>query len=185
MKSKGKSRNGRLTPEDWIELTLDEIAKTGVKGIRVNDLCDRMGVTKGSFYTHFASKEDLLQGVLKYWSSKQPEVLSNRAYSLSATGLGMVYEWLNQVRKMDVLRRDAALREWASYDKKVAKVLEKTDRLVLGYIEKILSESDTSIPEGQIPIVARLLFLSALGSISAPWILKGMDLDQFIELLEV
>lgn len=41
----------------------------GFSGTSVDDLCRAAGVTKGAFFHHFASKEDLGTKLAEYWSS--------------------------------------------------------------------------------------------------------------------
>ena len=40
------------------------LAEEGLSGIKVDRLCARMGVTKGSFFHHFRSKEQILVGAV-------------------------------------------------------------------------------------------------------------------------
>src|SRR3546814_8458026 len=51
---------GRLSAEDWAQAALDLIAEQGVSAVAVEPLARRLGVTKGSFYWHFPSREALL-----------------------------------------------------------------------------------------------------------------------------
>lgn len=60
-------RNGRLSAEDWAQSALDAIAEQGVAAVAVEPLARRLGVTKGSFYWHFPSREALLQAALERW----------------------------------------------------------------------------------------------------------------------
>ena len=43
----------RLTADDWIEAGFAVLADRGPNALRVDTLCDRLNVTKGSFYWHF------------------------------------------------------------------------------------------------------------------------------------
>lgn len=57
----------RLSSEDWERAAIDVIAEQGVGGVAVEPLARRLGVTKGSFYWHFPSREALLEAALKRW----------------------------------------------------------------------------------------------------------------------
>jgi AcrR family transcriptional regulator len=61
------TRNGRLSAEDWTLEALDQIAEAGVASVAVEPLARRLGVTKGSFYWHFPSRDALLQAALERW----------------------------------------------------------------------------------------------------------------------
>ena len=58
---------GRLSAADWEHAALDAIADLGVSGAAVEPLARRLGVTKGSFYWHFPTREALLKAALERW----------------------------------------------------------------------------------------------------------------------
>ena len=60
-------RSGRLSAEDWAREALEQIAEAGVASVAVEPLARRLGVTKGSFYWHFPSRDALLQAALERW----------------------------------------------------------------------------------------------------------------------
>lgn len=57
----------RLSAADWASAALDVIAEEGVAAVAVEPLARRLGVTKGSFYWHFPSREALLAAALEQW----------------------------------------------------------------------------------------------------------------------
>ena len=64
---------GRLSAEDWAQAALDLIAEQGVAAVAVEPLARRLGVTKGSFYWHFPSREALLVAALERWEKVEQE----------------------------------------------------------------------------------------------------------------
>jgi len=62
-----KTAHKRLRAVDWEEAALDVIAEGGVKALAVESLARRLGVTKGSFYWHFPSRQALIEAALKRW----------------------------------------------------------------------------------------------------------------------
>jgi AcrR family transcriptional regulator len=71
--AKKAERNGRLSAEDWAIAALDLISEAGVAGVAVEPLARRLGVTKGSFYWHFPSREALLKAALERWEEVELE----------------------------------------------------------------------------------------------------------------
>ena len=69
------SRNGRLSADDWAREALDQIAEQGVASFAVEPLARRLGVTKGSFYWHFPSRDALLQAALERWETAEQEMV--------------------------------------------------------------------------------------------------------------
>ena len=67
------TRNARLSADDWAQAALDLIAEQGVSAVAVEPLARRLGVTKGSFYWHFPSRDALLQAALERWEVGEQE----------------------------------------------------------------------------------------------------------------
>ncbi|WP_049621907.1 TetR/AcrR family transcriptional regulator [Frateuria defendens] len=67
MNAASKPERTRLTAEDWENAALTLIAEQGVGALAVEALARRLGVTKGSFYWHFRTREALLQAALERW----------------------------------------------------------------------------------------------------------------------
>ena len=68
-------RTGRLSADDWAQAALDLIAEQGVAAVAVEPLARRLGVTKGSFYWHFPSRDALLQAALERWEKVEQETV--------------------------------------------------------------------------------------------------------------
>jgi len=63
----------RLSAADWEAAALDALAESGLGGVAVEPLARRLGVTKGSFYWHFADREALLKAALSRWEEAHTE----------------------------------------------------------------------------------------------------------------
>src|SRR5215831_10067578 len=48
----------------WIEAGLKEIGRSGIEGVRVEVLAERLGITKGGFYRRFRNRRALLNSLL-------------------------------------------------------------------------------------------------------------------------
>ena len=70
-------RSTRLSADDWAQAALDQIAEQGVASVAVEPLARRLGVTKGSFYWHFPSREALLVAALERWEKVEQEVFGS------------------------------------------------------------------------------------------------------------
>ena len=63
----------RLSSADWEAAALDALAEHGLAGVAVEPLARRLGVTKGSFYWHFADRDALLVAALARWETSYTE----------------------------------------------------------------------------------------------------------------
>jgi AcrR family transcriptional regulator len=57
----------QLSAQDWTDAALRALADGGVAAVRVDVLARGLGVTRGSFYWHFADRDALLQAALEQW----------------------------------------------------------------------------------------------------------------------
>ena len=65
--------------ESWIEAGLEEIARSGVEGVRVEVLAKNLGVTKGGFYRRFKDRAALLAEMLRSWSEGRIVAIEQQA----------------------------------------------------------------------------------------------------------
>jgi AcrR family transcriptional regulator len=56
-----------LSAEDWELAALEAIREGGLAAVAVESLARRLGVTKGSFYWHFANRSALLDAAIDRW----------------------------------------------------------------------------------------------------------------------
>jgi AcrR family transcriptional regulator len=73
-----RAERSRLSAADWEGAALDLIAEHGVFAVAVEPLARRLGVTKGSFYWHFANRDALLEATLRRWEQADAEVLMSQ-----------------------------------------------------------------------------------------------------------
>jgi AcrR family transcriptional regulator len=73
------ARKTRLSRDDWERAALDAIADSGIGAVAVEPLATALGVTKGSFYAHFPSRDALIEATLTRWERSHGESLSELA----------------------------------------------------------------------------------------------------------
>lgn len=61
-------KTGPLDAAAWIASALDALAERGIDAVRVEPLAKTLGITKGSFYWHFADRRALVEAMLSNWS---------------------------------------------------------------------------------------------------------------------
>lgn len=73
LKTEAIQEKNRLSAGDWQQAALDALSEAGLQGIAIEMLAKRLGVTKGSFYWHFDSRDALIQAALELWESQEQE----------------------------------------------------------------------------------------------------------------
>lgn len=57
-----------MRPQQILDAAFEEFVKNGYSAARVEDVADRVGVTKGTIYVYFQTKEDLFEQVIRHIS---------------------------------------------------------------------------------------------------------------------
>jgi AcrR family transcriptional regulator len=60
-----------LSREAWVKAASNLIAQEGVQAVAVEPLALALGVTKGSFYWHFQTRDELIHAALEAWEQDQ------------------------------------------------------------------------------------------------------------------
>ena len=63
----------------WIAAGFDALAANGVDAVRVEPLAKTLGITKGSFYWHFADRRALLDAMLDAWTEGRIAAIRDQA----------------------------------------------------------------------------------------------------------
>ncbi len=63
--SGGRQRRKQARPGEILEAAFEEFARTGFAGTRLDDVAARAGITKGTIYVYFSSKEELFIATVK------------------------------------------------------------------------------------------------------------------------
>jgi TetR/AcrR family transcriptional repressor of nem operon len=84
------SARGRL-----LDAALDLIRRQGYAATTVDDLCAAAGVTKGAFFHHFRSKEEVAVAAVRHWSAVTGALFAGAPYHAPADPLERVYAYLD------------------------------------------------------------------------------------------
>ncbi len=78
-----------------IDAALTAIRTKGYAATSVDELCARAGVTKGAFFHHFASKNELAVAAAGHWSSMTGELFAQASYHQHKDPLKRLFGYLD------------------------------------------------------------------------------------------
>jgi TetR/AcrR family transcriptional repressor of nem operon len=81
METEMKLRDGTATRIKLLEAARDVIRMKGYTATTVDDICSAAGVTKGSFFHHFASKEQLGIAAIENFGEMAAEIFGSAPYT--------------------------------------------------------------------------------------------------------
>ena len=112
-------------------------------------LAARLKVTRGSFYWHFKSRQELLDGLLALWRRSNTEALvaaiTRPGQDLEERILALFKLWLDE--EVFDHRLDTALRDWGRKKPAVRQAVDEADRLRVAAIAEGFRDAGFSQPE--------------------------------------
>jgi AcrR family transcriptional regulator len=147
----------------WIEAGLRELASSGVGGVRVEVLAQRLGVTKGGFYRRFKDRRALLNAVLSEWArgrisaiTRLREQSEGQAPSERLSSVARHYTERLSVHGMAI---ELAIRQWARADSAAAAACASVDEVRLKLAEQLYRDLGFSPAESRERAVLLYSFL--------------------------
>jgi len=118
MDTQKTGRGWRGTPDLWLEAAYALLVEGGVEAVKVMPLAERLGLSRTSFYWHFADREALLAALVDRWKARNTGTLVARCEAPAATiteaMLNLVDCWVDA--QLFDSRLEFAVRSWALQD---------------------------------------------------------------------
>lgn len=148
--------------EAWVAAGLAALVAGGVEAVRIEVLARELGMTKGSFYWHFADRRALLDAMVTHWEA----ATTTDVIAAVERGGGSGGERLRRLialcfRGGGVDQIESALRRWGSTDPAVHPILDRIDRARIAYVAGLLTEHGLSAPTARDR--AHMLYLAMIG----------------------
>ena len=86
--------------EKLLDAALQVIRAKGYTATRIEDICEAAGLTKGSFFHHFKSKEDLAVAAAEHWSTVTAALFEAAPYHRRADPLDRVLGYLDYRKEL-------------------------------------------------------------------------------------
>ena len=129
----------QLSARDWVEHANALLIDENIRGVQIATLCQRLGVTKGSFYWHFESRRHLLDAILEAWRKKNTLNVLRRIVSVR-TPLRSLRGLLSIPRRpasVNGARVEMSIRDWSRRDGKTHRSLQEIDVIRLSSFEQL------------------------------------------------
>jgi AcrR family transcriptional regulator len=172
----------QLSAKDWLDQGLKTLASDGFTALKAEPLAKAMGVSRGSFYWHFADIGAFHAAILKHWREIAAEqIIANlEAHKSKDNPLELLLRQAFGGR----LVLEKAVRTWATLDPVARSAVQAIDRRRLGYVEKLLGASglpaDVARPRAQILYWAFLGF--ALSDRPLPQARQAEVIDELLRI---
>jgi len=135
------------TRQRWLDEGLAVLAEEGSAGLRIDRLAARLGLTKGSFFHHFAGAAAYRAALLEYYEARTLGALAEALDARPDKGTFATLAWLTglvsgdegaDARGAGAIRRpelDLAVRAWASSDPDARTAQARIDAAVIDALQ--------------------------------------------------
>ncbi len=138
--------NVKIKREAWIHEAFSALADSGVDGIKVEVLAKRLKVTKGGFYWHFKTRNELLDALLEQWQSGRIQAIHQQVENgKSATAtLEHLLELYTDHTNPRGKAIELAVRDWARNSEKAAATVRQVDNERLATVAGLFARLELS-----------------------------------------
>jgi AcrR family transcriptional regulator len=149
----------QLSVQDWLNQGLKTLAASGFTALKAEPLAKAMGVSRGSFYWHFADIGAFHAAILNYWRQVAAEEIIADLEAIAGDESPLPV--LLRQAFSGKLALERAIRSWATVDSTARNAVQAIDRRRLDYVESLLRDAGFSRETAQAR--ARILYWTFIG----------------------
>jgi AcrR family transcriptional regulator len=156
-----KAGSSRLSVDDWIQAGYAILVEEGIEALKIDRLCTRLGVTKGSFYWHFTDIKAYRAALVEAWGVSREEERRELAAAAGMPPRERLSRMMSSLVGWRHWTLERAMREWARTDDAVAASVRAADlRVVIAVRQAFL---DYGFSENEAQLRANATFAAGIG----------------------
>ncbi|HVK23623.1 MAG TPA: TetR/AcrR family transcriptional regulator [Actinokineospora sp.] len=169
--------------KDWLDHGLDVLAAEGAQALTIERLSTRLGVTKGSFYHHFAGMSGYQEALLERFRQDNTghHIATAEAEAETGTPAQTLDRLLGSVLAGSRFSLETAVRSWAQREPQVAAVLQEVDKTRMGYLESVCLRAGRDATEAK--HLSQLLYVMIVGAAQVLPPLSEKDVEAIYRLV--
>ncbi len=150
----------RLTAQSWLDFGLATLAHEGHEALKADALAKKLGVSRGSFYWHFADLAEFHSQLIEHWKKATTDAVIEEIERVETAPRRLEALLLHAFphgRSLEI-----RMRAWAESNPEAARAVGEIEQRRRDYIERLIVEA--GVPQPQASVRARLLYWSYLGA---------------------
>lgn len=180
MATRRKSGSGRLTVDDWLEAGYSILAEEGLIGLKLDQLCAHLGVTKGSFYWHFADMGAYRSALIEAWAQLRDGDRRDFDRMRDVPPRERLPRMMACLVRPRLWALEKAMRQWALSDETVAAAVRSADRRLLRSIRQVFS--DYGFDDNEAALRATVSVAAGIGTLHLSGPTPTIETDKQVEL---
>ena len=177
----------KVSRNAWLVAGFDVLASGGIEALRVEPLAARLGVTKGSFYHHFADRRALHLALLDEWEQQGTSAIIDEVEQASVDPA----EQLRRLAHVTATGEPAAdaiengIRAWAATDEVAAAAAARVDERRLAFTTQLLVACglQPALAERRARLFYRVLIGEFLWRSAGGPEITAQEIDEAVDLL--
>jgi AcrR family transcriptional regulator len=154
----------KLSRADWVKGAQKLLVENGPPGLSIVKLAAHLGVTRGSFYYHFASLNELIDQIISDWERRVVDKGFAEARESTDTPRDEVKYLIEYVTHLSD-KQDLVLRQWATHNAHVRKHMERLDDKRLAVMTDVFQRFTGDKERGA--VFAQLAFYAYIGCLNS------------------
>jgi AcrR family transcriptional regulator len=134
-----------LKREDWLRAARLALLRRGPEAVRVEKLARALRVTKGSFYWHFNTRDELLEILLEEWEQELPDLLARMKGHTRRDALQLLFNYMlktTELSERGEAPSDAAIFSWASVSPAVRARVNAVEKERIAALKRLAGRDD-------------------------------------------
>lgn len=137
---KPRTSSPRLSRDEWLARALELLGKKGAGALTLDAIAHHLGVTKGSFYWHFQTRDDFYHQLIEYWGRRYTKTVIDHILSLDVSPEDRLVEVMRLVHSENMDRFEMPVRAWAQQNPKLLPLVRKVDRSRVAFVKALFLE---------------------------------------------
>lgn len=139
-------RQSKLTSrkQEWTQKALDVLALEGTGSLTIEHICHELGVTRGSFYWHFGSREDFRLAIMDYWFDISTRRVASLVEKLDGSPEKKLEKLGTNIIENNLTKYDLPIRYWARTDPNIRAKLNEVDAFRYRFVRDLFSQTGFS-----------------------------------------
>lgn len=161
MASARPTTNSRLSVDDWIQAGFAILAEEGIKALKIDRLCRRLEVTKGSFYWHFSDIAGYRAALVTAWGELRDDERRHFGELAVLAPQERLSAMMSALVSPGQWTLERAMREWARTDADAAASVRAADQRVVAAVRQAFL--DYGFDAGEADVRANATFAAGVG----------------------
>lgn len=130
----------QFTKEMWLQNALEQLSKKGNIGLTIEEISKSIGVTKGSFYWHFKSRNDFTLQLFDYWELVSSTNVKAHVGQVEGDAAERLLRLTKFLVKRDNWRYELGIRAWVQINPVLIPLLKQIDLRRYEFVSALFRE---------------------------------------------